>query len=348
MKYLVTISLLFVVVTAYSQVRTDTFSFHFDGKRYYGIIDQPQQKPARALAVIIPGSGKTNIVEENWFSNLRKRFAEVGIASLIWDKAGCGKSEGLFDYNQSVYNNASEAVAAIKEAQSRSIPGAEKIGLWGISRGGWICPLVVEQTPIAFWISVSGTDDKENFGYLLQTNFAIEGRSEAQIQLLVAEWKKGNELFNNGGSFQEYQQATANLRQDSFWMAVSGSPYTQEGYERNQKQYMKDPPLHDKASGLRIYIQGFDTLLNKIDCPVLALFGEKDSQVNWRNTLDLYKKTIGKNSAARLTWKVFPDCNHNMLTCQTGGYREDLTKFEACTGYYDAMLSWLKDIGFGK
>ena len=232
-------------------------------------------------------------------------------------------------------------IAAIAEVKARKIKGSERIGLWGISRAGWICPLVNEQYPLAFWISVSGTDDKENFGYLLESNFRIEGRSQAQTQLLVSEWYAGNKISRNGGSFEEYQEATRHLRQDSFWIAVSGSPVTKEGYERGHKT--PDTNRYDEATGLRIYVPEFAKLLDKVRCPVLAIFGEKDSQVDWRKTMALYKKTIGKNPAASLTIKTLPDCNHSMIQCTTGGYKEDLTDKGICPGYFDTMVSWLKE-----
>lgn len=175
------------VHSVHAKMRTDTLAFSFEGRKYSGLIDLPEQKAPISIIVIVPGSGKTNIVAGNWFHSLRTQFTEQGLACVVWDKAGCGKSEGTFDYNQTVQNSASEVLAAITELKSKNIPGSEKIGLWGISRAGWICPLVIEQYPIAFWISVSGTDDKETFGYLLEANFPIQGRSEAQTKLLVSE-----------------------------------------------------------------------------------------------------------------------------------------------------------------
>jgi len=333
--------------SGYAQMQTDTFTFSFEGKRYSGLVNTPTGKTPKAMVVIVTGSGKTNIVAGNGYSKLRSHLIKEGLACLVWDKAGCGKSEGVFNYDQTVQNSASEVIAAITEAKSKKIPGSEKVGLWGISRGGWICPLVIDEYPVDFWISVSGPDDKENFGYLLESNFRIEGRSEAQTQLLVSEWKKGNEVFRNGGSFEEYQKATQNLRIDSFWLAVSGSPYTSEGYARNQKNFLAEKHLFDEETGLGIYVPEFDKVLNKIHCPVLAIFGEKDSQVDWKKTKALYEKTMGSKPSANLTIKVLPNCNHIMLSCKTGGYREDLSNSETCPGYYDTMLSWLKEQGFG-
>jgi hypothetical protein len=54
-----------------------------------------------------------------------------------------------------------------------------KIGLWASAAPDGIAPLAMAQDPgIGFWISVSGTDDKENFPYFIESNFRIEGRSE--------------------------------------------------------------------------------------------------------------------------------------------------------------------------
>jgi pimeloyl-ACP methyl ester carboxylesterase len=235
-------------------------------------------------------------------------------------------------------------IAAITEAKLRNVPGSEKVGLWGISRAGWICPLVIEQYPIAFWISVSGTDDKESFGYLLEKNFLIEGRSKSQTKKLMNEWRRGIEIARMGGTFEENLKATENLRKDSFYIFINGNSVpTKEGYLKWQKKFQTGENNVDDKTGLVIYVPEFAKLLNKVNCPVLALFGEKDSQVDWQKTRALYKKTIGKNPNARLTIKVLPDCNHNILKCKTGGYREKLTSRQPCVGYYDTMLSWLKE-----
>ena len=79
--------------------------------------------------------------------------------------------------------------------------------------------------------------------------------------------------------------------------------------------------------------------------PVLALFGENDSQVDWRKTKKLYEETIGENPDSGLSVKVFKNCNHNLQKCITCGYQEDLSalKWQACDNYYETMESWLKD-----
>ena len=337
-----------VALHGQERMKSDSFTFVFEGKRLSGLVDLPLEKEPVAMIIIVPGSGKTNMVAGNAFSDLRTRFVQQGIACCVWDKAGCGNSEGVFDGNQQVQNSAKEVVAAIKELKHRNVAGSGKIGLWGHSRAGWICPLAIAEDPsIAFWISVSGPDDKETFGYLLERNFVIEGRSDAEAKKLIDEWKNGIRVAKHGGTFEENLKATENLRNDPFYVFMSrNSKPTLEGYISWLKKFETGETVIDEESGLQVYIPGFAKILGKVQCPVLAIFGEKDSQVDWQKTLRLYNETIGKNPKAELTVRTFPDGNHNIQQCITGGFREKLSARKQCEGYYETILTWLTKKGF--
>lgn len=132
---------------------------------------------------------------------------------------------------------------------------------------------------------------------------------------------------------------------DSSWaLLLNNSKPTAEGFVKWQKKFQTGENVVDEKSGLQVYIPEFEKLLNKVNCPVLAIFGEKDTQVNWQRTRKLYKKTIGKNQGATLTIKTFPDGNHNIYQCKTGGFREKLEKNERCEGYYETILTWVKSL----
>jgi pimeloyl-ACP methyl ester carboxylesterase len=341
------------VLFGQEKMKSDTFSFVFEGKKLSDILDMPALQEPSSIILIIQGSGQTNISENGYYENLRSHFVNCGLACFIWDKAGCGMSEGQFDYDQTVQNSAKEAIAAIEELKHRNITGSKNIGLWGLSRAGWICPLVIQEYPsIAFWISVSGTDDKENFAYLMESNLRIAGKSESEIDLLVGEWYQGMKIFSSGGSQEEYYKATQHLQKDSFCIANFGYGHksTPEEYIKNQNKFINENHLFDEQTGLMIYIPNFREILNTINCPVLAVFGENDCNVDWRKTTILYQETIGNNKNADLTLKVLPNCNHSILKCKTGGINEDLKEWnwQPCDGYYETMATWLKYNGFEK
>jgi len=47
----------------------------------------------------------------------------------------------------------------------------------------------------------------------------------------------------------------------------------------------------------------------------MAIFGEKDTNVDWRKTVALYRETTGSAVGADLTIRTFPDGNHGIMQC---------------------------------
>jgi alpha/beta superfamily hydrolase len=308
-----------------------------------GVLNIPENSIPKGIVLIVHGSGQTNAIAQDWYIDVRESILKSGYATYMWDKMGCGKSGGTFDYNQSVQNSALEVIAAINNLKEKKIPGSSEIGLWGISRAGWINPIVINKyNDIKFWISVSGVDEKENFKYLLEQNLKINGHPKDSIELIVDEWLEGIKITHSGGDFNEYKTATTNLSKNPFWLRFTNGGITEEGYYDYQQIFMKEKL--DEDSGLQVYIEDFDSILSNIKCPVLAIFGENDMNVDWVKTKSLYKTALNHTN---LTIKSFPDCNHNMFYSNSGGFYEvqdENLPRERCSGYLDAVTNWLKEI----
>jgi pimeloyl-ACP methyl ester carboxylesterase len=328
-------------------MRTEPFEFVADGNRLRGVIDRPADGPPRAVVLFVHGYGRTDVVAQGWYHDLRSRFTDLGLATVVWDKPGCGTSEGAFDIGQPVASSAREVLAAVRQLREKTLPDVKTIGLWGISRAGWIAPLAMAQDAgIGFWISVSGTDDKENYPYFIESNFRIEGRSEEQIRVLMGAWRRGFDLTARGGTFEAYVAATRVLRHDPFMVFLSGDAEpTEAGFLAEQRRFRAGEFEVDEETGLMVYVPGFREMLARLDVPVLALFGEKDRNVDWRKTRALYTETIGRNPKARLTVRTFSEGNHNLHRSRTGGYREMLEILKnpvMSDGYYETMRDWLR------
>lgn len=319
-----------------------------------GLLSQPADDAAEALVIIVHGYGKTNVIEQDWYYEFRARLAGIGIASFVWDKPGSGRSEGQFDANQPVASSADEVVQAARFLRSIHAPGSGQMGLWGVSRAGWIAPLALSRDEdLAFWISVSGVDGKESFGYLLESNWRIAGYPEQRISHLLAQWVNGNRAVAEGKDYAEVLELTPDYRADPFVLSVVGGEqaFSESAFDKQQKTWQQLAPAVDPSTGLIIYVDNFDDLLSRLNVPVLALFGEKDLTVNWRSTKSLYEQTIGQNPHASLSIKTFPDGNHNLHQSKTGGYKEMLEILEnprMVDGYYDTMLTWLEQHILGR
>lgn len=343
-KFVLTSLLSFLIFSSSAQIKKKALQFEFEGKLLHGVLNMPETGAPKGIILIVHGSGQTNAVEQEWYKDVRAQMVELGYATYMWDKRGCGKSEGVFDYNQPVANSAQEVIAAINTLKKKQIPGADAIGLWGVSRAGWINPLVINTyKDIKFWISVSGVDEKENFKYLLKENLRIEGLPQDSVDLLVSEWVKGGQISHAGGSFEAYQAATSNLRKNPFLRRFMNDEVSEESYYSYQKVFMKEE--YEETSGLQIYIPDFEEQLSQIHIPVLALFGEKDRNVDWKKSKALYERTLGQHTD--LTIQSFPNCNHNMYQCKTGGFYEmqdDKLPWDRCVGFLETMADWLEEL----
>ncbi|MGA2408738.1 MAG: hypothetical protein ABSF81_18580 [Bacteroidales bacterium] len=344
------LSSLFIGHSSFGQIKTEEFAFVFNGNKLNGFLDFPDTSEASTLIIIIPGSGPTNFAHSPGYYAIRASFVKLGIGVCLWDKQGCGKSQGVYDDDQTVQNSSQEVITAIHKLKELDIPGSKKIGLLSASRGGWIAPLVIEQIPpIAFWISISGPDDKDNSIYKLSSNLRVMGKTESEIQLLMNEKKEGNRVFWAGGTYKEYSEVTKNLNTDSAIIALDGAE-SENNYLQLQKRFLGKDYIFDKESGMIVMVPNLKGILMKIQCPVLAIFGEKDTQLDWQNTLNFYKQTLGTRKNSILTIKTFPNCNHSIMKCKTGGMNENLETYgwQICDGFFETMNLWLKERGFGK
>jgi dienelactone hydrolase len=132
---------------AAAPLRTEEIAFTSHGATLSGSIVFPAggRRPLAAV-VFIHGSGKQT-------RNLHwaERFAREGIAALVYDKRGAGKSGGEYEGNQSVSETnlsllADDAVSALMGLAAHPSLGEVPLGFAGISQAGWIAPLAARRT----------------------------------------------------------------------------------------------------------------------------------------------------------------------------------------------------------
>lgn len=324
---------------------TVDFEFETQGNVLSGVFDIPDQTP-KALMLFVHGYGETDVRGWQMYAELRRRFNQIGIATATWDKPGLGRSQGSFDINQPVADSAREVVDAAQYLRQLNAPGAHYIGIWGVSRAGWIAPIALAQDGnLKFWISVSGVTAEDNFTYLLLSNLPYEGGTPEQALHLAAEWRAGCAVFRNGGSYQEYQAVTQTLRANPYIKRMRGEWPDLLQYSAQQASCSEGVCANvDDDMCSYIHIKDFDGMLSSLNVDVLAMFGEKDLNVDWRKTIHFYQQTIGQNPQASLAIKTFPDADHNLNVAQTGSIKEMQTMQDPhkSGGYYEQQVEWLK------
>jgi len=94
-------------------------------------------------------------------------FAELGVATLIYDKRQAGYSE----FERYYELLAEDAVAAVETLSAHPRVDADAIGIWGLSEGAWVAPLAAaSSSDIGFIVTVGAS----GVSPLQQTSWALD------------------------------------------------------------------------------------------------------------------------------------------------------------------------------
>lgn len=121
-----------------------------------GLLMTPFSPGTHQAIVFIHGSGKS-IRDYHWYLRMADYLAQHGVAVLLPDKRGCGKSGGEWLFS-SFDDYANDALAAVDFLAGVPAIDPEKVGLIGMSQGGFILPLAANKSKkVRFLVSFSGS-----------------------------------------------------------------------------------------------------------------------------------------------------------------------------------------------
>lgn len=293
------------------------------------------------VVVLISGSGAQNrdeeILEHKPFAVIADYLTRHGIAVLRFDDRGVGDSEGNFS-SATTEDFATDVMAAIQYLKTRKEIDSENIGLIGHSEGGLISFMLASRYPddISFIVSLAGMAVDAN------TLLKKQRQLLAEAQGLPKELQKQNEeILNKVQTLVETLPADS-IKRNLVEVTKSILP--------EQLRY-NDKIVHEVAMQIGMMISPWmqyllqynpEEEIKKISCPVLALNGEKDLQVDGKQNIDKLKKLLSKNKD--LATKIYPNLNHLFQHCQTGLPTEyDLIEETISSEVLYDIVSWISE-----
>ncbi len=283
--------------------QTEELSFSNGDATLRGTLTLPEgcsrQTP---VLLLVTGSGQQNrdeeIFEHKPFAVIADYLARRGIATLRYDDRGFGESTGdVLSVTTEVFKE--DARAGIDLLRGRF----DRVGVLGHSEGGTIALMLAAEGKTDFVVSLAGMVVTGSRTLLAQNRAALlqAGLPESQISSYCEALEKA------------FAQITAGEQPaDSI-----------DGYDLPEalKQNYKLAVAQALTPYMRYFISLDATkLLGQVRCPVLALNGTKDTQVDADTNLGALEKGL---PAARIV--RCEGLNHLFQHCQTGlsaEYRE--------------------------
>jgi len=292
-----------------------------DNIKIAGTLTLPRGGGKYPAVLLITGSGSQDrnetISGHQPFLVLSDYLTRNGIAVLRVDDRGVGGTD-LGSLSATSENYAEDALAGVNFLKQRKEIDAKMIGLIGHSEGGMIAPMVAARTnDVSFIVLLAGLGQRgEDVIY-------------AQIELIHK--AQGTHVDTTRHTIALARKIHAILKAEPDEKRIE--PRINEdiaAYDRTltdlQKQ-LSEPA----AAGLKARIPVYKTpwyryfitfdpqpVLKNVKVPVLALNGEFDLQVPYKENLDLIGAGLKAGGNQDVTIKSFPKLNHLFQTSQTG------------------------------
>ena len=281
--------------------KEESVSFTNAGYTFNGTLTLPENYTKQTPVVLmVTGSGQQNRDEELFehkpFAVIADALARQGIASLRYDDRGWGdKSVNFANFTTDDFRQ--DAAAALPLLRKRF----NKVGILGHSEGGTIAMMLAAEGKTDFIVSLAG--------------MAISGK-----ETLVMQNRQAMSSIGLPKDIVDSYCATISNILNEIANGKKTSEITIDGVPDNLKPTLKKSLEQANSPYIRHFITvDASKQLSKIKCPVLALNGTEDTQVDCAANTTLLEKGLINS---KHTIKKIEGVNHLFQHCTTGNVVE--------------------------
>ncbi|MBZ9778748.1 alpha/beta hydrolase [Psychroflexus sp. CAK8W] len=281
-----------------------------------GTLTLPKKQGQFPVVVLLSGSGPQDrnsfILGHKPFLLLADELTKSGVGVLRFDERGVGESEGRFQ-DAELSNFIGDVTSALDFLKTRTEVDKEKIGLLGHSIGGIIAPQVAVQEDIAFMVLLAAPAIEGDKLLLKQRAdfLKLRGLNDAQIE-------KSNDIFVKTYEFI----LSTDSEDDEFKKELTDFLAANYAEVMMEKELMVMVEQLTSKETLILLKNKPSNYLSQIDCPVLAINGDKDFQVSSKENLAAIELEIKKGGNTNIETKEFEGLNHLFQESETGDSTE--------------------------
>ena len=284
----------------------------------------PGPGPHPAIVAFHPASGGTR--DFHAYRPLADLLAPAGFAVLLYDRRGEGGSTG--DPASSTFEDlADDGLAGVALLRSRPDVDPARIGVWGVSQGGWLGPLAATRSrDVRFVVSVSGpgVTPARQMSYAAQFALEAAGESREVIDRALDVRAQLDDYYRGRAARADVERAVAGIRNEPWFDRVylpGGGALPEDPAHARWRVEMDYDPL---------------AVLARVDVPILFLFAETDKWVPIAESISNVRAAT--SSLPDVTIRRIPGTDHLMETGPPG------SRGPISEAYERALVAWLRRV----
>lgn len=332
--FLLVIALMLTIALGAQNYKSEEVEFANGDATLSGTLLTPKDEENPPVVLMVTGSGQQNRDEEilghKPFKVIAEYLADRGIASLRYDDRGYSKSTGSLDgvTTETFKQDAQAGVDYLKSAGKFS-----KVGVLGHSEGGTIAFLIAADGKADFIVSLAGGGVQGKETILTQNYNALkaQGIPSDQVGEVV---DAVEDVFNKiiaSPLDEPMSQTLQKIAAESENPEIAQTLAMQLGSDANGKWFKYFLALNPAEA------------ISKITCPVMALNGTKDFQVDCEENLGSIKKHLPESPKNLV--KSYEGLNHLFQKCTTGYPTEyAIIKEDIAEEVLSDISNWIKSL----
>ena len=289
-----------------------------------GDLLRPRSNGSHPAVVMVHSSGnQSRNGPVGYFRLIANLLAANGFAVLVYDKRGVGKSTGSWP-NATFEDLAGDVRAAVATLRAEPDVDKERVGLWTLSQGGWIAPMVAVSDPrIAFLTLVSGAatspaqQEMDRVARIMRDNGSKREDIESAQQYLHTFF----DVVTGKQSWGALQRLIPGVN-SAAWASYVARPQSEREVGWAPAPADLDP----------------QPLLRKIAIPVLTIHGADDADVPADVNASLYS-AVSLHPQSRQ--RIFDRADHYMLISIGDPDRESR---QLDTAYLRFTVDWMREV----
>jgi dienelactone hydrolase len=287
-----------------------------------GTLYLPPSGGRHAAVVVLHASGG-GTRDYHAYQHLVQQLPPTGFAVLLFDRRGEGASGGTAG-TASFAELAADGVAAVAYLKSRPDIDASRIGVWGISQGGWLAPLAATMSQdIAFVVAVSapGVTPARQMDYSATYALRAAGQPSTVIDRAVRARAALNDYFRGRVSRGDAEQAISAVEKEP-WFGLIFLP--------SSARLPLDPKHNQWYS-----VMDYDPIATvaRVTVPMAFFFAEDDAYVPVEESMARVRATA---RVSDILIQQVPGTDHYMETGASG------SGGPTSPVYVQQLLDWLR------
>jgi uncharacterized protein len=251
-----------------------------DGVVLAASLSLPERGPAPALVAL--HGAQPGLRDDPLFHHLHATLPPAGFAVLTFDRRGEGASTGEPSAGRFELL-AADAIALVEEVAAFDELDAGRVGLWGISQGGWVAPLAaVRSERVAFLVLVSscGVTPAAQMRYAIAEQLRRAGYGEEAVRQMTTLRLTLEELARGRGSRAEAERLLDAAQAEPWWELEYLPDRLPENFEdarawRDEMEFEPEP------------------VFAEVRVPTLLFYGEDDEWVPIEPSIEAWRRARG-------------------------------------------------------